>query len=276
MPRRYRLSLPLWCPAGGLPSLSPAYPAFSLFSCPLSPQPPSPVGKGETISIFRRGLRPRHPCIRPFAAFTEPAKQVPAGGLSLGVGGTRRGAQWFRSPAYPAAVVPGGGACPLCRLPPPPLTCFPAPYPPSPLPLRGRGGIKVIFMQGAPPLASPALDRLRHLQRLSSRCQAGGLPSLSPAYPAFSFLSCPLSPRPPSPAGKGETISLFRRGLRPRHPCIRPFAALTEPAKQVPGGGLAPRRWRHPAGALRLGRGTGEQCRQPRRGGTGGDGTIRR
>ena len=27
----------------------------------LSPRPPSPVGKGEIISSFRRGLRPRHP-----------------------------------------------------------------------------------------------------------------------------------------------------------------------------------------------------------------------
>ena len=118
-------------------------------------------------------------------------------------------------------------------------------------------------MQGAPPLASPALDRLRHLQSLPSWypagglppalparplplwCPAGGLPSLSPAYPAFSFSSCPLSPRPAlaersSPPGKGETFSLFCRGLRPRHPCIKPPAALTEPAVVVPCGGLAP------------------------------------
>ena len=33
-------------PAGGVPCLSPAYPAFGLLSCPLSPQPPSPAGKG--------------------------------------------------------------------------------------------------------------------------------------------------------------------------------------------------------------------------------------
>ena len=56
--------------------------------------------------------------------------------------------------------------------------------------------------------------------------------------PAFSLLSCPLSPRPPSPAGKGEPQSLFRRGLRPRHPCAEPLAALTEPASAVPGGGV--------------------------------------
>ena len=71
---------------GGLPSLLPAYPAFSLLFCPLSPRPPSPPGKGE---------------------------------------------------------------------------------------------IKVIFMQGAAPLASPALDRLRHLQSLPSRCPQGGAAPLA-------------------------------------------------------------------------------------------------
>ena len=62
----------------------------------------------------------------------------------------------------------------------------------------------------------------------------GGVLSLSPAYPAFSLLYRPLSPQPPSPAGKGETQSLFRRGLRPRHPCTEPLAALTDPAIQAP------------------------------------------
>ena len=88
-----------------------------------------------------------------------------------------------------AAALPGGGrarlvgswscrrftrrgACLLCRLPAPPLACFPAPYPPSPLPLRGRGRPKVYF--------------------------AGG--------------------------------------YRPRHPCTKPLAALTDLAKQAPGG----------------------------------------
>ena len=97
-PARHRLSLPLWClkgglpcaalaiPAavenvmGGLPALSPAAPAFSFLFCPLSPQPPSPPGKGEIFSLFCRGLRPRHPGIKPPAALTKPAEQVPEGG----------------------------------------------------------------------------------------------------------------------------------------------------------------------------------------------------
>ena len=71
------------------------------------------------------------------------------------------------------------------------------------------------------------------LRRFYCRCcsQRGGLPSLLPAYPAFSLLYRPLSPQPPSPAGKGEPQSLFRRGLRPRHPCTEPLAALTDPAR---------------------------------------------
>ena len=56
-----RLDLPLWYPAGGLPSLSPPYPALSLLSCPLSPRPPSPAGKGETKVFSCKGLRPLHP-----------------------------------------------------------------------------------------------------------------------------------------------------------------------------------------------------------------------
>ena len=47
-------------PAGGLPSLSPAAPAFSLLFCPHPPDP-LPGGKGEPQSLFRRGLRPLHP-----------------------------------------------------------------------------------------------------------------------------------------------------------------------------------------------------------------------
>ena len=61
----------------------------------------------------------------------------------------------------------------------------------------------------------------------------GGLPSLTLANPAFSLLGRPHPPCP-LPGGKGESQSLFRRGLRPRHPGIKPPAALTEPAKRVP------------------------------------------
>ena len=88
----------------------------------------------------------------------------PVGGLPLAV------------PADLAAAVPGGVACLLCRLPPLPLACFVAPILPPALAERssppGKGETKVIFMQGASPLASPALDRLRHLQTSPYRSPA--------------------------------------------------------------------------------------------------------
>ena len=178
------------------------------------------------------------------------------------------------SPADLAAVVSAGGACPAgrrqtlplwCpqgglggfgRLPTLPLVCFVAPIPPPALAERssppGKGEIFSFLMQGAPPLASPRPSRKLHGLNLRCRCPLGGLVRLvagrpcrcgvrrgawrfwSPPYPAVSFISCPLSPQPPSPVGKGELFTLFRRGLRPRHPCIRPFAALIVPAMRAP------------------------------------------
>ncbi len=100
------LVLPLWCPVGGLPSLSPACPATAL------------------------------PCWV---------------------------ARLFWSLANPAFSL---------------FSCPPSPkgkdIPPAPLPLRGRGRFFCFLMQGASPLASPALDRLRHLQNLPLWCLKGG------------------------------------------------------------------------------------------------------
>ncbi len=61
-----RLTLPLWYPAGGVPALSPANPAFSLLCCP---HPPArarralfPSGEGGDFFVFLcKGLRPLHP-----------------------------------------------------------------------------------------------------------------------------------------------------------------------------------------------------------------------
>ena len=61
--RRCRLGGRWRRPTGGVLSLSPAYPAFSLLYRPLSPQPAlaersSPAGKGETKVIFMQGASP--------------------------------------------------------------------------------------------------------------------------------------------------------------------------------------------------------------------------
>ena len=120
-PQRHWLDLPLWHPAGAcfvcrLPTLP--LPSF----LPPIPPPPSPPGKGEIFSLFRRGLRPRHPCIRPFAALAVPAAVAPCGGL----------------PCLPPAA-------PCLYL----LFC---PLSPRPLPRWGRGSFKVILCKGLCPL----------------------------------------------------------------------------------------------------------------------------
>ena len=185
------------------------------------------------------------------------------------VGGVCPARHWFALPlwktqwgACPDVAGAAGvsdtrrGACPVGRLPTLPLACCLAPYPPTPLPRWGRGRPKVYFAGGFAP-GTPALNRSRHSQSLPSRYPAEGLPSLPPAYPAFSLLSCPLSPRPPSPAGKGETSGYFMQGasplasprLNPRgtgSPCrcgkLNGGLAPTLPARRasaIPGGGLA-------------------------------------
>ena len=235
-------------------------PAFSLLSCPLSPQPAlaersSPAGKGETISLFCRGLRPRHPCTEPPAALIVPAKQVPTGGLPRRY---RLGGRW-RCPAAGLAVPGGGlggfgrlltlpplypaGACLLCRLPTPPSACFPAPYPPPPLPRRGRGNPKVYFAGGFAP-GTPALNRLRHLQSLPLLYPAGACPvgcrlTLPPLYPAGACLvgrlpplplACFTAPYPPDPLprrGRGRPRLFHARGSAP---CIRKLKISPFPA----------------------------------------------
>ena len=130
------------------------------------------------------------------------------------------------------------GAClPCCRRALPSAYVL-SPIPPAP-PSRREGGRFLVYFAGGFAPGTPALDRLRHLQLLPSMSPVGGLPSLLPTRPAFSFVSCPHPPNPPSQR-EGGTKSLFCRGLRPRHPCTEPSTALTAPATQAPlwGGGL--------------------------------------
>ena len=183
-PARHRLDLPSMSPAGSLPSLPPANRAFRLLSCPLSPPAPFPDGEGGDFRLFHaRGFAPCIPAPEPEAALARRALAVPAGAHRGLVAG---------SPCRPC---PRRGACLLCRLLPSAFTFFSAPYPPSPLPRRGRGCPKVYFAGGFAP-GTPAFNRLRHLQNLPSR------------YPAAEIRDCRKNDRkrfPMSSAGsQGE------------------------------------------------------------------------
>ena len=135
-------------------------------------------------------------------------------------------------------------ACFLGLLPALPLVCFLSPIPPPALAERssppGKGETLGYFMQGASPLASPAFNRLRHLQTFSNMNPAGGLARLVACRPCRhcprrgAFLLCRLptlplacfpAPYPPpalversSPVGKGVTKVISCKGLRPLHP----------------------------------------------------------
>ncbi len=89
-------------------------------------------------------------------------------------------------------------------------------------------------------LLHPRAEPGRRLQPQQKRYPAGGLPCLPPADHAFSLFSFPHPPDPLPLRGRGRLKSLFRRGLRPRHPGIRPPAALVRPAAVVLNGGACP------------------------------------
>ena len=113
------------------------------------------------------------------------------------------------------------------------------------------------------------------------RCGArgGGLAfgCLSP-LPLALFL--PPIPPTPFPGGEGGDQSYFMQGASPlASPRLSPGGTYRTSQAGARSGALPLARrgaFRYPAGAWQLRRGTGKQCRQPRRGGTGGDGTIRR
>ena len=205
------------CPRWWLAFFAACLPPFSLFSCPLSPRPPSPAGKGEIFVILLQGASPlASPGLNPGG--------TGAGGESRAGGGvpsesptrrkTDRTAFLLAVPAakergdrgrwnYPSQATaafemvlsPGAdrasaaGACLLCRLPTYPAFSlfFCPPIPPSPFP-GGEGGDQGYFMQGASPLASPG----RNPRGTGSTCRCrrlnGGVP---PALLARRALAVP-------------------------------------------------------------------------------------
>ena len=174
-PARHRLILPLRCPrgglpqprrlggrwrhpTGGLPSLPPAAHAFSFDSAPYPPNPLPQRGRGRFLVFLCKGLRPLHP-----------RGWMGRGTGSTCVSATRRGLALFAA----------------CR--PLPLALILPPIPPPPSP-AGKGEIFSFLMQGASPLASPVLDRLRRLQNLPSRCPVQGEPEVRQKTDRIAFL----------------------------------------------------------------------------------------
>ena len=153
-------------PGGGLARLVACLPCLYLLFCPLSPDPLPQRGRGCPKVYFAGGFAPGTPAFNRLRHLQNLPSRYPAGGLP----------GW--SPAYPA------------------FTFFSAPYPPSPLPQRGRGRLQVISCKGLRPLHPRRLSRKRHLQNLPSK------------YPAAEIRDCRKNDRkrfPMSSAGsQGE------------------------------------------------------------------------
>ena len=197
--------------------MSPADLAFSFFSCPYPPNPLPRRGRGSPRLFHARGFAPCIPGAEPGRRGLNLRWRCPAGGLpsgtpEQGAKPTPAGARRFCSPDFPA------------------ISKFFCPYPPDPLPLRGRGRFLFSYARGFAPCIPRAESGRRGLN-LRWRCPAGGLPSgapeqgakptpagarrfCSPDFPSVSKFFCPI-PRPPSPKGKGEVFSFLMQGASP-------------------------------------------------------------
>ena len=142
------------------------------------------------------------------------------------------------------------------------------PYPPDPLPRRGRGRPRLFHARGEAPCI-PSIKPLAAQAEPEKQAPGGGLPPALPVDTAavmFAWAACvfgrlPALPLvlilPPFPEGDGyppdprSQSALPRRGRRrprlfhargfaPCIPGIKPLAAQAEPEKQAPGGGLPP------------------------------------
>ena len=110
-PAGCRLTLPPLSPAGGVPSLLPVYPAFSLLCCPHPPAPfPSGEG-GDFLFSYARGFAPCIPGAEPGRHWFAPPLWKTQWGACPGVAGAAGVSSTRR------------GACLLCRLPALPLRC---------------------------------------------------------------------------------------------------------------------------------------------------------
>ena len=136
------------------------------------------------------------------------------------------------------------GACLVCRLLTLPLVFDFAPYPPSPLPRRGRGRLKVYFAGGGAP-GTPALNRLRHLQLLPYRYPAKG--SLRLGAKTAEMLSFGQCRQPRRGGDRGRGPSAFEMVLSPGAGIA---SAAWGQAPQPPAGYHSGKVCRQPAGQV--------------------------
>ena len=210
LPLRCRLTLPPLYPAGGLPSLPPATPAFSLLYCPIPPAP-FPVGRGRPRLFHARGFAPCIPGAEPGRHWGRGRTTHPAGELAPAV------------PAYLAAAVPGGGACLLCRPLPLPLACFVAPVPPTrarrALFPAGRGRPRLFHARGF----APCILSIRPPAALTDPAEAapcGWLAFFVACRPCLWFLILPPIPPPPSQREGGDYKFILPGATAPGTPAL--------------------------------------------------------
>ena len=147
----------------------------------------------------------------------------------------------------------------------PAFSLLPCPLSPSPFP-NGEGEIYGYFMQGAPPLASPAFNRLRHLQSLPYRYPHGVAGFFTTRIPDAQREPTLLQSKEPAPAG---------RVVRPHFPVPPGFSPrgckgrspLHKKTKNLP----LPRRGRGQGGCgrqskLKAGQAGDKEGKPPRRG----------
>ena len=158
-----RLTLPLWCPEGGLPCLPPANPAFGLLSCPLSPRPLPLWGRGRFFCFLMQGASPlASPRLSRKRHWCRGRTARPAGG-------------WLsRSPADLAVPEAAGAACLLCRLSTLPLAYLLSPIPPPPFPSGEGGDFLFSYARGFAPCI-PGAEPERHRNRGANHAPGGGL-----------------------------------------------------------------------------------------------------
>ena len=165
----------------------------------------------------------------------------------------------------------GGLACSAARRPRLDLSLFPpSPLPPFP---SGEGGDFLVFLcKGLRPLHPPGLNPGGTYSPCRRCCPAGG------ACPCLFCFACHIiafPPIPPAsfPSGEGGDFWFISPGATaPGTPALNRLRHLQSLPNRFPAG-----EGKTHGSAYNQQEGfPSEQCRQPRRGGTGGDGTIRR